>query len=143
MHWELQGAFTGEVSAPMLLELGVAYVILGHSERRAYCDETDRTVNLKVKTALAQGLTPIVAVGETPEERDAGRTDERVTSQTLGALRGVPEEDLGRIASSPTNRSGRSAPARTAIQPKPTALWRRFATAIAGLRSRRSCTAAA
>jgi triosephosphate isomerase len=98
MHWELQGAFTGEVSAPMLLEFGVAYVILGHSERRAYCDETDRTVNLKVQTALAQGLTPIVAVGETPEERDAGRTDERVTSQTRAALHGVPTEDFGRIA---------------------------------------------
>jgi triosephosphate isomerase (TIM) len=94
MHWELQGAFTGEISAPMLRELGVSYVILGHSERRAYCDETDRTVNLKVKTALAQGLTPIVAVGETGEEREAGKTDERVTTQTRAAFQDVPEESL-------------------------------------------------
>ena len=75
MHWELQGAFTGEISAPMLREFGVTHVILGHSERRAYCDETDRTVNLKVRTALEQGLTPIVAVGETLDERKAGMTD--------------------------------------------------------------------
>ena len=89
MHWELQGAFTGEVSAPMLRALGVSYVILGHSERRAYCDETDRTVNLKVRTALAQGLTPIVAVGETLDERRAGATDDRVLSQTRAAFDGV------------------------------------------------------
>jgi triosephosphate isomerase len=98
MHWELQGAFTGEVSAPMLRALGVSHVILGHSERRAYCDETDRTVNLKVRTALAQGLTPIVAVGETLDERRAGATDERVLSQTRAAFEGVPEADLSKVA---------------------------------------------
>ncbi len=98
MHWELQGAFTGEVSAPMLRALGVSYVILGHSERRAYCDETDRTVNLKVRTALAQGLTPIVAVGETPDERRAGATDERVLSQTRAAFDGVATADLSKVA---------------------------------------------
>jgi triosephosphate isomerase len=97
MHWELQGPFTGEVSAPMLLEFGVTYVILGHSERRAYCNEIDRTVNLKVATALAQGLTPIVAVGETGEERAAGETDERVISQTRAAFAGVPAEELARV----------------------------------------------
>jgi triosephosphate isomerase len=98
MHWELKGAFTGEVSAPMLRELGVSHVILGHSERRAYCDETDRTVNLKVHTALAQGLTPIVCVGETLDERRDGATDERVVSQTRAAFEGVPVGELAKVA---------------------------------------------
>jgi triosephosphate isomerase len=94
MHWELCGAFTGEVSAPMLLEYGVEYVILGHSERRASFGETDRTVNLKVATALAQGLTPIVAVGETAEERAAGLTDDRIIRQTRAAFDGVARSAL-------------------------------------------------
>ncbi len=97
MHWELQGPFTGEVSAPMLLEFGVSYVLLGHSERRAYCNETDRAVNLKVSTALAQGLTPIVAVGETLEERNAGRTDDRVIAQTRDAFDGIARDMLDRV----------------------------------------------
>jgi triosephosphate isomerase len=97
MHWELSGAFTGEVSAPMLLEFGVTHVILGHSERRAYCDETDRTVNRKVKTALEQELTPIVAVGETLDERRAGMTDKRVIAQTRAALDGVAQSEFGKI----------------------------------------------
>jgi triosephosphate isomerase (TIM) len=97
MHWELQGPFTGEVSAPMLRALGVTHVILGHSERRAYCGETDQTVNLKVHTALAQGLTPIVAVGETLVERKAGATDERVTRQTQLAFKDVDPGDLAAV----------------------------------------------
>jgi triosephosphate isomerase len=97
MHWELAGAFTGEVSAPMLREFGVTHVILGHSERRASCNETDRTVNLKVRTALEQGLVPIVAVGETLDERKAGATDERVVGQTLAALDGVARGALAGI----------------------------------------------
>lgn len=97
MHWELQGPFTGEVSAPMLLEFGVGYVILGHSERRAYNAETDRSVNLKVSTALAQGLTPIVAVGETLEERNAGQTDDRVIAQTRAAFDGIARDSLDRV----------------------------------------------
>lgn len=98
MHWETEGAFTGEISAPMLLEFGVTHVLLGHSERRAYCDETDRTVNLKVLAALAAGLTPIVAVGETGQERAEGRIDERVTAQTRDAFKGVSPNDLARVA---------------------------------------------
>jgi triosephosphate isomerase (TIM) len=94
MHWELSGAFTGEVSATMLLEQGVRYVILGHSERRAYCDETDHTVNLKVKTALAQGLIPIVAVGETLDQRELGLTDDRVITQIRAAFDGVSRNEL-------------------------------------------------
>jgi triosephosphate isomerase (TIM) len=98
MHWELQGAFTGEVSAPMLREFGVTHVIVGHSERRALFGESDRTVNLKVKTALATGLTPIVAVGETAEERAAGKCDERVTAQTRAAFEGVARDELANVA---------------------------------------------
>jgi triosephosphate isomerase len=97
MHWELEGAFTGEISAPMLREFGVSHVILGHSERRAYFNETDRTVHLKVRTALEQGLTPIIAVGETLDGRNAGATDGRVIEQTRAALRGVAEDQLFRV----------------------------------------------
>jgi triosephosphate isomerase len=97
MHWELSGAFTGEISAPMLRELGVTHVILGHSERRAHCGETDRTVNLKVRTALDQDLTPIVAVGETLDERRAGVTDERVIAQTRAAFDGVAAAALRKV----------------------------------------------
>jgi len=97
MHWELEGAFTGEISAPMLREFGVSHVILGHSERRAYCGETDRTVNLKVRTALEQGLTPIVAVGETLDERNAGATDARVIEQARAAFDGIGEDQLFRV----------------------------------------------
>ncbi len=97
MHWELEGAYTGEISAPMLREFGVSHVIIGHSERRAFCGETDRTVNRKVHTALEQGLTPIVAVGETPDERNAGATDQRVVAQTTAAFDGVAHDQLFRV----------------------------------------------
>lgn len=96
MHWELHGPFTGEVSVLMLREFGVSHVIVGHSERRAYFNETDLTVNLKVHTALAHGLVPIVAVGETLDEHAADRTDERVLEQTRAAFAGVAPEDLRR-----------------------------------------------
>lgn len=97
VHWELQGAYTGEISVPMLLEHGVRYAIVGHSERRAACNEADYTCNLKVRTLLAHGMTPILAVGETLEEREAGKTDERVISQTRDGLAGLSTADAARV----------------------------------------------
>jgi triosephosphate isomerase len=89
MHYAEQGAFTGEISPVMLLEVGCRYVILGHSELRAYCGETDAAINLKVKSALAHGITPIIAVGETLEQHNAGRTKDIVTKQVLDAVGGL------------------------------------------------------
>ncbi len=97
VHWENSGAFTGAVSAPMLREYGVHYVIVGHSERREYFGDTDLTVRLKTAAALGAGLTPIVAVGETLELRDAGKTLQHVTLQTRAALEGLSEAGLERV----------------------------------------------
>lgn len=97
MHWEPSGAFTGEISAPMLLEIGVEYVILGHSERRQYFGETDETVRLKTAAALASGLTPVVAVGESLELRREGRTQSHVCAQTLGALAGLTPDQVRKL----------------------------------------------
>jgi len=94
MHWEKDGAYTGEVSASMLRELYCHYVILGHSERRAYFHETDAIVNRKVKAALAANLKPIVCVGEVLEERESGKTSEVVEAQVRGSLAGLGAEDL-------------------------------------------------
>ena len=97
MHWEEKGAYTGEVSAPMLKSIGVEYVIIGHSERRQYFAETDETVNKKIKSALAHGLKPIVCVGETLEQREAGETETIVTNQIAKAFEGIASENLGKI----------------------------------------------
>ena len=89
MHFEGKGAYTGEVSPQMLKAINVEYVIIGHSERRQYYNETDETVNKKIKAAFNVGLKPIVCVGETLEERDAGKTAEIITNQTKLALEGL------------------------------------------------------
>jgi triosephosphate isomerase len=94
VHWEPAGAYTGEVSPGMLAKLNVAYVIVGHSERRQYFCETDETVNRKVKAVLAAGMTPIVCVGETLEEREAGETEPRVLGQLRAGLDGLSADSL-------------------------------------------------
>ncbi len=86
MHWEESGAFTGEISADMLLDLGVKYVIIGHSERREYFAETDETVNKKVKAAIAKGITPILCCGETLEQREMGIMPEHIRMQIKIAM---------------------------------------------------------
>ena len=95
-HYESHGAYTGEVSPEMLKELGVKYVVIGHSERRQYYNETDFTVNKKVHAALEAGLYPIVCVGESLEQRETGITDEWIALQVKSALYGVPADKLRR-----------------------------------------------
>ena len=94
MHFAETGAYTGEVSGKMLKSIGVEYVIIGHSERRQYYNETDESVNKKIKAAFENELKPIVCVGETLEEREAGKTEERITSQTRLALEGLSNEQV-------------------------------------------------
>ncbi len=94
MHWEENGAYTGEVSGAMLKSIGVEYVIIGHSERRQYFAETDETVNKKVKAAFKHELKPIVCVGETLEQREAGKAEEIITTQTSLALEGLTKLEV-------------------------------------------------
>lgn len=96
-HWANSGAYTGEISAQMLTEMGVEYVIIGHSERRQYFGETDKTVNARIRAALDAGLKVILCVGEVLEQREQGITEEIVSMQTKVALGGVTEEELSRI----------------------------------------------
>jgi triosephosphate isomerase len=97
VFWEKEGAFTGEVSPPMLVEAGCRYVIIGHSERRQYFGETDETVAKKTKAALAAGLTPIVCVGELLEHRETGRTEEICERQFAGGPGALTPEEFSRI----------------------------------------------
>jgi len=94
VHWAEKGAFTGEISAKMLLARGVQYVIIGHSERRQYFGETDETVNKRVKAALEAGLTPIICVGESLEQREGGVTDAIVSGQIVADLDGLTEAQV-------------------------------------------------
>lgn len=94
MHQEKEGAFTGEISGDMLKDVGVTHVIIGHSERRQYFNETDETVNQKTKVALDLGLTPIVCVGESLEQREANETETVVSKQVAEAFEGLTEEQV-------------------------------------------------
>lgn len=94
IHWEDQGAYTGEISGNMLKELGISYVIVGHSERRQYFGETDETVNLRLLAAQRHGLTPILCVGESKAQRDAGETEKLIINQLQKGLVNVDQSNL-------------------------------------------------
>jgi triosephosphate isomerase len=96
-HWDKEGAHTGDISPGMLRDAGCTHVIIGHSERRQDCGETDAQVNKKVKAALAAGLTPIVCVGETLAEREKGETEKVLKCQFMGGLAGLTPADFSRI----------------------------------------------
>ena len=97
LHWEKEGAYTGEISCAMLVAVGCTHVIIGHSERRQYFGETDDTVNAKLKAALEAGLTPIVCVGEVLEEREAGLTDDVLRRQCTRALYKISGKKAGKL----------------------------------------------
>ena len=97
VHFKESGAYTGELSAQMLLAAGAEYVIIGHSERRTYFGETDETVNLRVQAAVKAGLIPIICVGETKDQREKGYTDPLVSYQTLVALTGLTDEEVSKV----------------------------------------------
>ena len=123
IHWAPKGAFTGEVSADMLLAMGVSHAIVGHSERRQYFGETDETVNKRAKAALEANITPIICVGESLEQRESGVTDTIVSKQTVAALAGFTAEEAVRsvIAYEPiwaigTGKTATSEDANTTIR---------------------------
>ena len=97
-HWESAGAYTGEVSAPMLAKLNVSYVLAGHSERREMFGETDEIVAKKLRAILTAGMSPILCVGESLEERERGGTDDKVRQQVEAALQGLPADEAARCA---------------------------------------------
>ena len=97
IFWEEKGAFTGEVSPPMLKDAGCQYVTIGHSERRQYFGETNETVNKKIKAALAHELTPIMCIGESLEEREKGNTMDKVETQINSGLEGLGKDEIRRI----------------------------------------------
>jgi triosephosphate isomerase len=96
-HWDPKGAMTGEISVPMLAKLDVVYVIVGHSERRELFGETDAEVRLKLEAVIAGGMTPILCVGETLEEREAGAAESKVTGQVEAGLKGLPPEQVATL----------------------------------------------
>lgn len=97
IFWEEKGAFTGEISPPMLKDAGCQYVTIGHSERRQYFGETNETVNKKIKAALAHELTPIMCIGESLEEREKGNTMDKVETQINSGLEGLGKDEIRRI----------------------------------------------
>jgi triosephosphate isomerase len=98
LFWEDEGAYTGAISGPMLAKLSVSYVIVGHSERRRYFGDTDETVNRKLKAVFRNEMTPILCVGETLEQREAGEATDLVVGQLVGALEGLTPESVGEMA---------------------------------------------
>src|SRR5580658_10772298 len=134
MHYAEEGAFTGEISASMLLALGVTHVILGHSERRQYFGETDDTVNLRLKTALEAGLIPICCVGEVLEEREAGLTDDVLRRQCVRAFHAVSAKKAANlvVAYEPVWAIGTGKTATPELAAEAHAVIRREATEIFG-----------
>jgi triosephosphate isomerase (TIM) len=134
VHWKEEGAFTGEISAAMLLALGVKHVIIGHSERRQYFGETDDTVNLRLKAALEAGLTPICCVGEVLEEREAGLTDDVLRRQCVRAFHAISAKKATKMvmAYEPVWAIGTGKTATPEIAAEAHAVIRREATEIFG-----------
>jgi triosephosphate isomerase (TIM) len=134
VHWKEEGAFTGEISAAMLLALGVKHVIIGHSERRQYFGETDDTVNLRLKAALEAGLTPICCVGEVLEEREAGLTDDVLRRQCVRAFHAISAKKATKmvVAYEPVWAIGTGKTATPEIAAEAHAVIRREATEIFG-----------
>jgi triosephosphate isomerase (TIM) len=134
VHWKADGAYTGEVSAPMLLCLGVTHVIIGHSERRQYFGETDDTVNLRLKTALESGLIPICCVGEVLEEREAGMTDDVLRRQCVRAFHAISAKKAAKliVAYEPVWAIGTGKTATPELAAQAHAVIRREATEIFG-----------
>jgi triosephosphate isomerase len=134
VHWKADGAFTGEISAPMLLWIGVTHVIIGHSERRQYFGETDDTVNLRLKTALESGLTPICCVGEVLEEREAGLTDDVLRRQCVRAFHAISAKKAAKliVAYEPVWAIGTGKTATPELAAAAHAVIRREATEVFG-----------
>jgi triosephosphate isomerase len=134
VHWKSDGAYTGEISAPMLLCLGVTHVIVGHSERRQYFGETDDTVNLRLKTALEAGLTPICCVGEVLEEREAGLTDDVLRRQCVRAFHAISAKKAAKlvVAYEPVWAIGTGKTATPELAAEAHAVIRREATEVFG-----------
>ena len=97
LFWEEKGAYTGEISAPMLKDAGCKYVVIGHSERRQYFGETNETVNKKIKASLAHELLPIMCIGESLEEREKGKTINKIETQIIEGLEGLEKEEISQI----------------------------------------------
>jgi len=139
VFWEREGSYTGQISVGMLRDLGVRYVIVGHSERRSYAHETDKEIGMKVRASLSGDLRPILCVGETAEERDGGLAGEAVSNQVLSALRDVSTDSAGKmivayeprwaIGGSVTPESGEIAESGNVIR---LALERLFGPEVAG-----------
>jgi triosephosphate isomerase len=134
VHWKDEGAFTGEVSSPMLLGLGVTHAIIGHSERRQYFGETDDTVNLRLKAALEAGLIPICCVGEVLEEREAGLTDDVLRRQCVRAFHAVSAKKGSKlvVAYEPVWAIGTGKTATPELAAEAHAVIRREATEVFG-----------